>query len=165
MSKKYESAAELEILVQALQQQIQRMQTRMKQEEESYKNKEQHMQAEISKYRHIEEKARGLCVLILGKDRGEMVLGQDYTWNKIDTEGLIEKATTSYKQYCDARKQDLQRIHISYSLPIPPDCCWINFSGDHSIRFCKSTFSTWVPSFATTSVICMKLLYIVSLYM
>ena len=111
MSKKYESAAELEILVQALQQQIQRMQTRMKQEEESYKNKEQHMQAEISKYRHIEEKARGLCVLILGKDRGEMVLGQDYTWNKIDTEGLIEKATTSYKQYCDARKQDLQRIH------------------------------------------------------
>ena len=108
---KYESTAEQDIVIRALNQQIQRMQARMKQEAESYENKVKHMQAELAKYSHINEKARGLCVLILGKDRGEMVLGVDYTWNKIETADLIDKASASYKKYCDDRKQDLQRIH------------------------------------------------------
>ena len=108
---KNESTADLEILVRAQKTQIQRMQARMSQLEEQSKNKEDHMQSEIKRYRHIEDLTRDLCVKILGKDRGEMKLGVDYTWNKVDTETLIADALKSYKKYCESRTEDLQRLH------------------------------------------------------
>lgn len=108
---KNENTAELEIIVAAQKSQIHKMGIRIQQIQEAAQNKEEHMKAEIARYRHIEESARNLCVKILGKDRGEMVLGVDYTWNKVETEDLIADALKSYRKYCEERTAHLQKLH------------------------------------------------------
>ena len=109
MAKKDERS-ETEIQLQAANHRISMMKVRISQLEEQYKGKEAHLQAEITRLLHIEESARRLCTLILSKDRGEMRLGEDYTWNSVNSEDLIRRTAESYTAYCKKRVASLQTI-------------------------------------------------------
>lgn len=103
---------EQEIKIQAQKQQIEKMSIRLTQLQEQYKSKEAHMMERISHLTHIEEKARGLCQKILDKDRREMVLGANFTWGKVSSEDMIDNAIKSYRQYCEKRTTDMQKLGV-----------------------------------------------------
>ena len=109
MKKLYETT-EAEIELQAARQRISAMNVRIRQQEEQHHSKEQNLQAEITRLLHVEESARRLCTLILSKDRGEMRLGEDYTWNSVNSEELIRRTTDSYIAYCKRRVENLQTL-------------------------------------------------------
>lgn len=48
--------------------------------------------------KHTEDLTRELCVAILAKDKSEIVLGKQYSWNKVPLDDLITKALKSYKE-------------------------------------------------------------------
>lgn len=102
--------SEAEIQLSAAKQHISAMAARIRDMEEQHRSREEHQAAEISRLRHIESSARDLCTQVLSKDRGEMVLGTNYTWGKLDTEELIHRAGKSYKEYCIMRTKDLQKL-------------------------------------------------------
>lgn len=101
---------ELEIKNQAQKQQIEKMSLRINQLEEQYKSKEAHMMSKIQQLLHVEEMARGLCQKILDKDRREIVLGSNHSWGKVTSEEMIETAMKSYRQYCEKRTKDMQKL-------------------------------------------------------
>ena len=109
MKKAYETT-EAEIELQAARQRISAMNVRIRQLEEQHRSKEQNLQAEISRLLHVEENARRLCTLILSKDRSEMRLGEDYTWNSVNSEELIRRTSDSYIAYCKRRVENLQTL-------------------------------------------------------
>lgn len=99
-----------EVKLRAANERINAMTVRLRQQEEQYKNKVAHLMAVITQLRHIEESARNLCTLILSKDRSEMLLGGNYTWNSVDSEELIHRTQESYKAYCKGRVETLQTL-------------------------------------------------------
>ena len=109
MKKAYETT-EAEIELQAARQRISAMNVRIRQLEEQHRSKEQNLQAEITRLLHVEENARRLCTLILSKDRSEMRLGEDYTWNSVNSEELIRRTSDSYIAYCKRRVENLQTL-------------------------------------------------------
>lgn len=101
---------ELEIKNQAQKQQIEKMSLRINQLEEQYKSKEAHMMGKIQQLLHVEEMARNLCQKILDKDRREVDLGSSHSWGKVSSEEMIETAMKSYRQYCEKRTKDMQKL-------------------------------------------------------
>lgn len=58
----------------------------------------------------IDKIIREFCEVILAKDRSEMVLNGQYTWAKIPTENLIQKAQKSYNTFNDNRNDLLNKL-------------------------------------------------------
>lgn len=102
--------AKASIKLEAATQRIRMLEGRIRQQEDQYNVKEQHMLKEITRLRHMEDAARDLCATILSKNRDEMRLGETYTWNSIDSEELVKKAKKSYQEYCKKRTQDMQKV-------------------------------------------------------
>ena len=104
------SEHEAEIKLAAAEQHISKLNARIKQMNDQHKVETDHLKEEITRLRHMEDSARSLCTAILSKDRSELVLGTDYTWNKVQSEDLIHKALQSFKNYCITRTKDMQKL-------------------------------------------------------
>lgn len=63
-----------------------------------------------SRYEIIEKNTRELCESILAKDKDEMVLGKDYSWDSVDIGDLLVKAKRSYHAYNNRRREVMQKI-------------------------------------------------------
>lgn len=61
-------------------------------------------------FRTNESLTRELCELILAKDPGEMVLGEEYAWGKLKTRDIIQKSKTAFASYNEARTKLLRDI-------------------------------------------------------
>ena len=57
----------------------------------------------------VEKAVRQLCSEILAKDKDEMVLGEEYYWDKIEVKELIQKAGNVYREYNKDRSDVLNR--------------------------------------------------------
>ena len=66
--------------------------------QEQLNEKNDMMAAREKAIKHTEDLTRDLCVTILAKDKGEMVLGKPYSWSKVSLDELITKASKSYKE-------------------------------------------------------------------
>ena len=49
-------------------------------------------------YKLIDKLCREFCENVLAKDPNEMVLGQEYSWGKLDSVQLIQKAQKCFKE-------------------------------------------------------------------
>lgn len=62
------------------------------------------------RYKLIDKLCRELCESILAKDPNEMVLGQEYSWSKVETTKLILKSQNSFKNYNKSRTELLNKV-------------------------------------------------------
>lgn len=73
--------------------------------QEQLTTKEQQWSQRDAKRDIVEDHMRKLCEQILAKDKAEMVLGDNRTWNTFSTDELISKAIKSFKEYNHKRTE------------------------------------------------------------
>lgn len=78
--------------------------------QEQLKTKNEQWAAMKSRYEIIEKNTRELCEAILAKDKKEMVLGKDYSWDQVKIEDLLIKTKKAYHDYNNHRKEVMQKI-------------------------------------------------------
>ena len=78
-----------------LQEQLSTKQRQWNQREEAFKKTTHHVQE--------------LCISILAKDRTEMILGEEYSWDKLGLDLLVQKATKSFAEYSKTKTDILQK--------------------------------------------------------
>ena len=82
--------------------------------DEQYSSKKKLWNDKMNDADKTESLCRDLCESILAKDKKEMVLGVEYTWNKVPTVELILKARKSFIEY-NKQRTDLMK-HLVDSL-------------------------------------------------
>lgn len=78
--------------------------------EEKMVTKQNQWSEKIKDTDRVENLARELCEDILAKDKQEMVLGKEYTWNKVEIVELIQKSKRVLGEYCKKRTDLMKHI-------------------------------------------------------
>ena len=78
--------------------------------QEQLKTKNEQWAAMKTRYEVIEKNTRELCEMILAKDKSEMVLGKEYSWDQVKIEELLVKTKKAYHDYNNQRKEVMQKI-------------------------------------------------------
>lgn len=77
---------------------------------DSYEQKKEQWHRKEGYFKNLVDHARILCEEILAKDKREMKLGSEYTWSKVDTVDLLDKAYYSLKEYNESRTDMMCKI-------------------------------------------------------
>lgn len=78
--------------------------------QEQLATKQEQWQERNQKIDIIEQNVRELCESILAKDKNEMILGADYSWNQLETLELISKSKRVFREYNAERTNILRKI-------------------------------------------------------
>lgn len=78
--------------------------------QEQLSTKNEQWAAMKQRYEVIEKNTRELCEMILAKDKNEMILGREYSWDSVKIEELLVKAKKVYHDYNNYRRDLMQKI-------------------------------------------------------
>lgn len=77
---------------------------------ETVNNRDEQITDLKRKQAYTDKNIRDLCSSILANSPDEMVLGCDYSWDKLSTDEMIAKAIKAFPKYIDSLKQTMQGL-------------------------------------------------------